>query len=145
MNSIERRSVRGETAIENLLLAACQAFHLRNVGILRGRSRVHVISQARCYVAAVLRGEEFKLSLPEIGKVLGGRDHSTISYYLKRRDQLHDDAWFHRCSGSAELIRMNLGKDPNGRVKDPAVPLDADGEKSPGPPDEVDEPGEGIS
>ena len=44
MNAIDRWSVRGGPAVEMLLEAACQAFQLRNVGVLRGKSRVRAVS-----------------------------------------------------------------------------------------------------
>jgi hypothetical protein len=149
MNANERRSIRGGPAVRDLLLAACQAFHLRGIhrtcDVLLGRSRVHVVVQARCYVSAVLRGEEFRLSLPEIGKVLGGRHSTTILYYLKRSVQLRDDGHFRRRSGSAELIRASLGKAPDGPVEDLAPPLVLDARKLSGSPCEIGNPGRGIA
>lgn len=112
MNANERRSVRGGPAVQHLLLAACEAFHLRGIHVLLGRSRVQAVARARCYVASVLRGEGFGFSTPEIGKVLGGRDHSSIFYYLKRYDMLvhYDVSHFPDSVRSAELIRKRLGR-----------------------------------
>ena len=111
MNTIERRSVRGGPAVEQLLAAACQAFHLRDIGVLRGNSRVRAISQARCYVASVLRGEGFAFSTPEIGKVLGGKDPSTVFYYIKAHSLLLKDESYVRRIGEAEAIRERLGRE----------------------------------
>ena len=112
MNANERRSVRGGPAVQHLLLAACEAFHLRGIHVLLGRSRVQAITRARCYVASVLRGKGFGFSTPEIGKVLGGRDHSSIFYCLKRYDMLihYDIDHFPDSVRSAELIRERLGR-----------------------------------
>lgn len=111
MNTIERRSVRGGPAVEQLLAAACQAFHLRDIGVLRGNSRVRAISQARCYVASVLRGEGFAFSTPEIGKVLGGKDPSTVFYYLKAHPRLLTDDAHSRRVREAEEIRERLSRE----------------------------------
>ena len=105
MNTIERRSVRGGPAVQILLEAACQAFHVRNLHTLLGDSKVQALARARCYVAAVLRGPEFQFSTPEIGKVLGGRNPSTVSYYLKRHESLKEDGGYCLALGAAELIR----------------------------------------
>ena len=112
MNANERRSVRGGPAVQNLLLAACQAFHLRGIQVLLGRSRVQAVTRARCYAASVLRGEGFNFSTPEIGKILGGRDHSSIFYYLKRHAMMikYDVAGFPASVREAELIRERLGR-----------------------------------
>lgn len=109
MNAIDRWSVRGGPAVEMLLEAACQAFQLRNVGVLRGKSRVRAVSRARCYIASVLRGEGFNFSTPEIGKVLGGKDHSTVFYYLKAYSKLRTDDAYSRQVREAEAIRERLG------------------------------------
>lgn len=108
MNAVDRRSVRGGPAVERLLEAACQAFQLRNVGVLRGKSRVRAVSRARCYIASVLRGEGFNFSAPEIGKVLGGKDHSVVFYYLKTYPKLLKDDIYFRRVGEAEEIRKRF-------------------------------------
>lgn len=114
MNAIERRSVRGGPAVKNLLLAVCQAFQLRGVEVILGRSRVHALVQARCYAASVLRDKKFAFSTPEIGKILGGRDHALILYYLKRYVVLlRDDVHFRDSVQTAESIRERLDKETN--------------------------------
>lgn len=114
MNAIERRSVRGGPAVKNLLLAVCRAFQLRGVEVLLGRSRVHALAQARCYAASVLRAKEFAFSTPEIGKILGGRDHTSILYYLKKYVVLlRDDVHFRDSVQTAESIRERLDKETN--------------------------------
>ena len=43
-------------------------------------------------IAMYLLREEAKISFPQIGEVLGGRDHSTImSAYDKIKEQIHSD------------------------------------------------------
>jgi len=48
---------------------------------VRGRSRRPSLVRLRAWIAAELR-YEWKLSLPAIGKLLGGRDHTTVMNYL---------------------------------------------------------------
>jgi chromosomal replication initiation ATPase DnaA len=115
MNSIERRSVRGGSAVEHLLLAACQAFQLRDVDVLRGPSRVHAVAQARCYVASVLRAAGFGFSTPEIGKVLGGKHHATVFYYIKTHPLNLQDEDCSRRVVEAEAIRERLGRERDER------------------------------
>ena len=119
MNATGRRSVRGGPAVERLLLAACQAFQLRDVSVLRGRSRVRAVSRARCYVSSVLRGAGFEFSTPEIGRVLGGKDHSTVFYYLRMHTQHLLDGGHARRVSEAEAIRERLGREPE---LDPCTP-----------------------
>ena len=97
--------------MERLLLAACQAFQLRDVGVICGMSRVHAVSQARCYITSVLRRSEFAFSTPEIGKVLGGKNHSTVFYYIKTHSQNLQDESYSRRVGEAEAIRVRLNKE----------------------------------
>ena len=117
MNRIERMSVRGGPAVEALLGAACQAFQLRDIKIIKGRSRVHAIAQARCYISSVLRGEGFRFSTPEIGKILGGRNHSTVFYYLDVHEQNLQDESYSRRVREAEAIRARLSKKENATDK----------------------------
>lgn len=59
---------------------------------LTGRSRTKDIAMAR-QVAMYLLREENELSLPQIGQILGGRDHSTVRYGVEKvqEDIEHDD------------------------------------------------------
>jgi chromosomal replication initiator protein len=58
---------------------------------LLSRDRTKEVALPR-QIAMYLLREEAKISFPQIGEVLGGRDHSTvISAYDKIREQLHTD------------------------------------------------------
>lgn len=58
---------------------------------LLGRDRTKDVAFPR-QIAMYLLREEAKISFPQIGEVLGGRDHSTImSAYDKIKEQLHSD------------------------------------------------------
>ena len=54
---------------------------------LRGRSRSRSIARPR-QIAMYLIREETGTSLPQIGAVLGGRDHTTILYGCERITEL---------------------------------------------------------
>lgn len=45
---------------------------------VRGRSRDRAVVRLRAWIAAELRSPAWGLSLPEVGKALGGRHHSTV-------------------------------------------------------------------
>jgi len=49
--------------------------------VVRGRCRVARVVRLRAWIAAELRAD-YGLSYPEIGRVLGGRDHTGIMYLL---------------------------------------------------------------
>jgi chromosomal replication initiation ATPase DnaA len=48
-----------------------------------GRRLFQRLVKIRRTIATELRGEPFKLSLPEIGRALGGRHHSTVLWLLR--------------------------------------------------------------
>jgi chromosomal replication initiator protein len=54
---------------------------------LTGRSRTRDVAWARQAVAWALRRKYPLLSLQEIGRLLGGRDHTTIMWALKAAEQ----------------------------------------------------------
>jgi len=75
---------------EKVLDAVIQKFGL-TIEKLLGRDRTKDIARSR-QIAMYLLREEAKISFPQIGEVLGGRDHSTImSAYEKIKEQLHSD------------------------------------------------------
>ena len=58
---------------------------------LRSKSRSHKIALPR-QIAMYLLREDANLSLPQIGELLGGRDHTTVKYgYEKIADQIESD------------------------------------------------------
>jgi chromosomal replication initiator protein len=62
------------------------------VAALQGRSRSRAIARPR-QVAMYLIREETEASLPQIGAILGGRDHTTILYGCERiADLMEEDA-----------------------------------------------------
>lgn len=50
---------------------------------LKFQRRTTSVVRARAACAYILR-HEFEMSLPEIGRALGGCDHTTVMYYLRR-------------------------------------------------------------
>jgi len=83
-----------ETALSNLLprhskvtadqILETVALHFDvEVAALRGRSRSQTIARPR-QIAMYLMREETGASLPQIGAVLGGRDHTTVLYGCER-------------------------------------------------------------
>jgi len=92
-----------ETALSNLLpqrskLTTDQIIdtvaHHFGIGVtaLQGRSRSQAIARPR-QIAMYLIREETGASLPQIGAMLGGRDHTTILYGCERiADLIEEDA-----------------------------------------------------
>ena len=75
---------------EQIIHAVAQAFDI-TVERLRSKSRSHKIALPR-QIAMYLLREDAGLSLPQIGELLGGRDHTTIKYgYEKIADQIESD------------------------------------------------------
>ena len=76
---------------ENQIIEAV-AFHFGiGVAALQGRSRSQSIARPR-QIAMFLIREEIGASLPQIGAMLGGRDHTTILYGCKRiADLIEED------------------------------------------------------
>ena len=81
---------RQEIAPERILQAVAEAFGV-SVERLRSKSRAHKVALPR-QVAMYLLREDAKLSLPQIGELLGGRDHTTVKYgYEKIADKIESD------------------------------------------------------
>lgn len=72
---------RIDDAIARAVVAATARKHLVDADDVIGRSRIHHIVLARAE-AAWRMWRETKMTLQEIGDVLGGRDHSTVSYLI---------------------------------------------------------------
>ena len=76
------RPVRPLTPVETVLHEVAVAHDLSVADMLSGR-RLRHHAYARFHAAARLR-DETRLSLPQIGRRLGGRDHSTAIHAIKR-------------------------------------------------------------
>jgi len=75
---------------EQIINLVAEAFGV-SVERLRSKSRSHKVALPR-QVAMYLLREDAKLSLPQIGELLGGRDHTTVKYgYEKIADQIESD------------------------------------------------------
>jgi len=80
----------GDIEPERVVDAVAQKFGV-TIDKLLGRDRTKDIARSR-QIAMYLLREEAKISFPQIGEVLGGRDHSTImSAYEKIKESLHTD------------------------------------------------------
>ena len=81
-----------------------------DVAALTGHSRRRVVARPR-QIAMYLIREETKSSLPQIGALLGGRDHSTIHYgYERIADLIEKDVELRR-----EVIALRQEIYNNGR------------------------------
>lgn len=69
------------------ILEEVAAKHGLRVDDLRSKSRLHVLVAARQEASFRLR-TELGLSLPAIGRLLGGRDHTTILHAVKRHAEV---------------------------------------------------------
>lgn len=75
---------------EQLVQAVAQTFNV-SVERLLSRNRAQEVALPR-QVAMYLLREEAKLSLPQIGEILGGRDHTTVMYGCEKiRELLEQD------------------------------------------------------
>lgn len=75
---------------ETVIQIVAEHFQLKSADLC-GRKRTKEIAGAR-QIAMYLLREEHALSLPAIGDLLGGRDHSTIRYGIEKiGEDLHED------------------------------------------------------
>ena len=86
----------GALTVEQILDAVCKYYRLE-LPILKSRQRTQDVALAR-QVAMYLLKEELHYSLPHIGEILGGRDHTTVLYGcgkiatgIEENDQLRRD------------------------------------------------------
>lgn len=87
----EQRQLTAEQVLEE----AAKALQL-SLKDLTGKRRTQDVADARHVIAYVVR-EETQASWPEIGRLLGGRNHSTIVYsYNKIAEQVANDPEFQR-------------------------------------------------
>ena len=88
---INRRECTPEAVIE-----AVADFYSLSPEDLKGRSRSQKVVKPR-QIAMYLARQETKASLPKIGKALGGRDHTTVLYSLRKiGDQTERDEMLRR-------------------------------------------------
>lgn len=85
--NVEEAMVKKLMETKNIddIIKGISQFHGLSVDIVRGRRRKKRLVCARAHIAHALR-EQSDLSLKEIGRLLGGRDHSTILNYLETRN-----------------------------------------------------------
>ena len=80
---------------EQIVHAVAHAFGI-TVERLRSKNRSHSVALPR-QIAMYLLREDAGLSLPQIGELLGGRDHTTVKYgYEKIADQIESDEHLRR-------------------------------------------------
>jgi len=82
---------RSKLTADQIMDAVSHYFGL-DVDALQGRSRSHAIARPR-QIAMYLIREETEASLPQIGAMLGDRDHTTVLYgYERIADLIEEDA-----------------------------------------------------
>ena len=82
----EKRELVGSSRQIKVLAVAATMFGITIADII-GERKFEFLVKARIYVAVRLRSE-YGMSLPQIGRMLGGRDHTTILYLLRRAQGL---------------------------------------------------------
>lgn len=104
---------------ESIIQAVTDFYHL-DVEELRGTSRRQEVVRPR-QVACYLLRHEAGASLPQIGQLLGGRDHTTILHACERiTGLLEEDGTLRR---EVQAIREQLYREPTARGKARAVSL----------------------
>lgn len=94
------RSIRGPTTIEAFMASplAEKAAAVRDAieaeaglspGAVTGACRAEFILPARFAAILCIHDEMPEISLPQLGAIMGGRDHSTIMHALKRAKTMH--------------------------------------------------------
>ena len=100
---------QGSLTTDQIIEAVARHFSIE-VSALQGRSRTRAIARPR-QIAMYLLREETESSLPEIGAVLGGRDHTTVLYGCERiADLIEEDANLRR-----EVIALRQRLYSNGK------------------------------
>jgi len=96
-SALEAILTRADSITADQVLAAVAEHYAVEVVTLKGRQRSQTIALAR-QVAMYLLREELQCSFPQIGQVLGGRDHTTVLYGcekiavgIEENDQLRRD------------------------------------------------------
>jgi chromosomal replication initiator protein len=109
---IERRAIKGTLKPEQILRCAATAFGV-NVYDITGRSRArHFVDARRCAIVA-LRGDWGGcMTLTDIGKLLGGRDHSSILHLSNKHEGLMsvDRDYRNKVERAASYMLAKAGK-----------------------------------
>lgn len=72
---------------DSIVYTVCEILNVTQEEIA-SKSRLRKLSVARCLISYFLR-RDTSMSLLEIGKVLGGRDHSTVLYQVNQYNDLY--------------------------------------------------------
>ena len=79
-----------KSRVERVLEIVAQKFNL-SVDKLLGRDRSREIALPRQIAMYILR-EVTNFSLPQIGELLGGRDHTTVMYAIEKIEEIKTDS-----------------------------------------------------
>ncbi|MER3407765.1 MAG: hypothetical protein C4292_03025 [Nitrososphaera sp.] len=79
---------KGAHTVDDVVVAVAKFYHL-DAEQLRGRDRSKEVAYAR-QIAMYLAKELTQKSLPEIGELFGGRDHTTVMHASKTIRSLRD-------------------------------------------------------
>ncbi len=120
--ALERILTRSDSVtIEQIIEVVCEHYGLE-VPVLKSRQRRHEVALAR-QVAMYLLREELHHSLPQIGEILGGRDHTTVLYGcnkiaagIEENDQLRRDVLAIKEQLYKERVRVRSGHQPRIRL-----------------------------
>lgn len=88
-DAVDGRYVGFHLPLPERILDAVAAVTGVSVAALRGRRRARSVARAR-QVACWMLAHHTGLSLPAIGARLGGRDHTSVLYGLRRAEALRD-------------------------------------------------------
>jgi len=91
--------------INRILLVAAAAYGVTQDDII-GRGRTRHVSRAR-HVAMWLARQLTVMSYEAIGAVLGGRDHTTVLYAVRKIEALHEDN--QESAGILDALRFRCG------------------------------------
>jgi chromosomal replication initiator protein len=110
-SALEAILTRADSITVDEVLQTVSRHYDVDVPVLRGRNRSQSVAHAR-QVAMYLLREELHCSFPQIGEILGGRDHTTVLYGcdkvtigIEEDDQLRRDV----VSIKEQLFRSRVG------------------------------------
>jgi chromosomal replication initiator protein len=96
-SALEAISTSTDSITTDQVLQVVSRHYNIDVSVLKSRRRSHNVALAR-HVAMYIMREELHCSLPQIGQILGGRDHTTVLYgydkisvNIEQDDQLRRD------------------------------------------------------